>query len=332
MRHLTAKPVRLVGAICFFLLTAASAAVAQERYLIAYAGFAGFQSPLWATKELGLLAKYGINADLILTPGSTRQIQAMLGNSVHFAQVDAVTTINAIAQGADLVMISGSLNTFPFSFVAQKEIRKPEDLTGKKVGIVGFGGANELAVLLALKEWNMPRNAVTILQAGGAPQRYLALVTKALDATVLAQPEIGEAQRMGMNVLVHMRNMKTAAFPMNVMVVRRSFLQQNRELVKRYQQAYAEATYQLLNSKEKATAVLSKWLQQKNPKAIDETYQYIATSFSFPTRIAAQGIRNTLDMVAEKNPKIDKNPAKYIDESTLDELEKEGFFKRITTK
>ncbi len=332
MRNLTAKPVRLVGAICFFLLTAASAAVAQERYLIAYAGFAGFQSPLWATKELGLLAKYGINADLILTPGSTRQIQAMLGNSVHFAQVDAVTTINAIAQGADLVMISGSLNTFPFSFVAQKEIRKPEDLTGKKVGIVGFGGANELAVLLALKEWNMPRNAVTILQAGGAPQRYLALVTKALDATVLAQPEIGEAQRMGMNVLVHMRDMKTAAFPMNVMVVRRSFLQQNRDLVKRYQQAYAEATYQLLNSKEKATAVLSKWLQQKNPKAIDETYQYIATSFSFPTRIAAQGIRNTLDMVAEKNPKIDKNPAKYIDESTLDELEKEGFFKRITTK
>ena len=197
--------------------------------MIAYAGFAGFQSPLWATKELGLLTKYGINADLILTPGSTRQIQAMLGNSVHFAQVDAVTTINAIAQGADLVMISGSLNTFPFSFVAQKEIRKPEDLTGKKVGIVGFGGANELAVLLALKEWNMPRNAVTILQAGGAPQRYLGLVTKVLDATVLAQPEIGEAQRMGMNVLVHMRDMKTAAFPMNVMVVRRSFLQQNRD-------------------------------------------------------------------------------------------------------
>ncbi|MSP38713.1 MAG: hypothetical protein EXR70_09510 [Deltaproteobacteria bacterium] len=316
----------------FFLLTVASAAHAQERYLIAYAGFAGFQSPLWATKELGLLNKYGISADLVLTPGSTRQIQALVGNSVHFAQVDAVTTINAIAQGADLVMISGSLNTFPFSFVAQKEIRKPEDLTGKKVGIVGFGGANELAVLLALKEWNLPRNAVTILQAGGAPQRYLGLITKVLDATVLAQPEIGEAQRQGMNVLVHMRDMKTAAFPMNVMVVRRSFLQQNRELVKRYQQAYAEATYQLINSKDKATAVLTKWLQQKNPRAIDETYQYVASSFAFPTRVSPQGIRNTLEMVAERTPKIDRNVAKYVDESILDELEKEGFFKRITGK
>jgi NitT/TauT family transport system substrate-binding protein len=321
---------KLLILICLLILP--SAAMAQERYLIAYAGFAGFQSPLWATKELGLLTKYGVNADLILTPGSTRQIQAMLGNSVHFAQVDAVTTINAIAQGADLVMISGSLNTFPFSFVAQKEIRTPEDLNGKKVGIVGFGGANELAILLALKEWNMPRQSVTILQAGGAPQRFLALTAKALDATVLAQPEVGEAQRMGMNVLVHMRDMKTAAFPMNTMVVRRSFLQQNRDLVKRYQQAYAEATYQMINNKEKATAVLTKWLQQKNPKAIEETYQYVATSFAFPTRISSQGIRNTLDMVAEKNPKIDRNLAKYVDESILDELDKEGFFKRIATK
>jgi ABC-type nitrate/sulfonate/bicarbonate transport system substrate-binding protein len=297
---------RLIIAILCFIGSAPSLAMAQERYVIAYAGFAGFQSPLWATKDLGLLNKYGINADLVLTPGSTRQIQALLGNSAQFAQVDAVTTINAIAQGADLVMISGSLNTFPFSFVAQKEIRKPEDLAGKKIGIVGFGGANELAVLLALKEWNLPRQSVTILQAGGASQRFLGLTAKVLDATVLAQPEVGEATRLGMNVLVHMRDMKTAAFPMNVMVVRRPFLQQNRELVKRYQQAYAEAT--------------------------EETYQYIATSFAFPTRIASQGIRNTLDMVAQRNPKVDMNPAKYIDESTVDELEKEGFFKRITGK
>ena len=323
---------RCFALVILLLLAAPAGAAAQERYVIAYAGFAGFQSPLWATRELGFLAKYNVPADLVLTPGSTRQIQALLGNSAHFAQVDAVTTINAIAQGADLVMISGSLNTFPFSFVAQKEIRKPEELTGKKIGIVGFGGANELAILLALKEWNVPRQGVTILQAGGAAQRLLAMSAKALDATVLAQPELGEAQRMGMNVLVHMRDMKTAAFPMNAMVVRRSFLQQNRDLVKRYQQAYAEATYQLLNSKEKATAVLSKWLQQKNPKAIEETYQYVASSFSFPTRIAQQGLRNTLEMVSQKNPKLDTSLSKYLDESTLDELEKEGFFKKIGGK
>ncbi|HEY7167871.1 MAG TPA: ABC transporter substrate-binding protein [Candidatus Binatia bacterium] len=327
----------MIGKLVFAVLLSFAVplrALAQERYMIAYAGFAGFQSPLWATRDLGLLSKYGVNADLVLTAGSTRQIQALVGNSAQFAQVDAVTTVNAINQGADLVMISGSLNTFPFSFVAQKEIRKPEDLAGKKIGIVAFGGANELAIVLALKEWNVPRQSVTIIQSGGAPQRLVALSAKALDATVLAYPELGEAMRMGMNVLGHMRDMKTAVFPMNAIVVRRSFLQQSRDVVKRFQEAYAEATYQLLHNKDKAMAVLTKWLQQKNPRAIEETYQYIATSFSFPTRVSQQGLRNTLEMVAQRTPnaKIDMNIGKYLDESTLDELEKEGFFKKIATR
>ena len=324
-------PSRWLRPLLFLLLSFPAAAFSQERYLIAYGGFAGFQSPVWAAKDLGLLNKYGLNAETVMVPGSPREIQALIAGSVHFAQVDAVTTINAINQGAELVMISGSLNTFPFSFVAQKEIRRPEDLAGKKIGILGFGGANELAVVLALKEWNVPRQSVTIIQSGSAATRLVALSSRALDATVLAYPEISEAVRMGMNILAHMRDMKTAAFPMNAIVVRRAFLEKNRDVVKRFQQAYAEGTHQLLVNKEKATSVLAQRMQQKNPKAIEETYQYIAPSFSFPPRISHQGLRNTLEMVAQKAPggKVDSSLERYLDESTLDELEKEGFFKKF---
>ena len=323
-----------IGCLVFLLLLQPAICRAQEHYLIAYGGFAGFQAPIWAAKDLGLLNKYGLSGDVVMVPGSTREIQALLGGSVQFAQVDAVTTINAVNQGADLVIVSGSLNTFPFSFVAQKEIRKPEDLAGKKIGIVGFGGANELAVVLALKEWNVPRNSVTIIQSGGAANRLVALSAKALDATVLAYPELGEAVRMGMTVLAHMRDMKTAAFPMNVIAVRRTFLETNRDQVKRFQQAYAEATYQFLNNKDKALAVLSKRLQQKNPTAIEETYRYFAGSFSFPTRVSQQGLRNTLEMIAQRNPgsKPETNLGKYLDDSTIDELEREGFFKKLAGK
>jgi hypothetical protein len=43
-------------------------------------------------------------------------------------------------------------------------------------------------------------------------------------------------------------------------------------------------------------------------------------------------MRNTLDMIAQEDSKVDTNVGKYVDESLLDELEKEGFFKRITGK
>ena len=65
----------VLGLVVFLCILAPKALPAQERYNIAYAGFAGFQTPVWATKDLGLLAKYGINGDVVLLPGSTRQIQ-----------------------------------------------------------------------------------------------------------------------------------------------------------------------------------------------------------------------------------------------------------------
>ena len=317
--------------LALFLLVLPAAAAAQEQHLIAYAGFSGFQAPVWAPKDLGLMAKYGFNGDVVLVSGSVRQIQALQGGSIHFAQVDAATAINAISQGADLVMISGTLNSFPYNFVAQKEIRKPQDLIGKKIGILAVGGATETATILALKAWNVPRQSVTIFPAGDPVARIVALSTKAIDATVLSYPDVNEALRVGMHVLADMSEMKEASFPMNVMVARRSFVEKNRDAVKRLQQAYAEGTYQFMNNKEKGLAVLSKRLRLKNPKGIEETYQYFAARFSFPPRVSQDGLRNTLELLAQRTPgaKIDMNMSRYLDESTLDELEREGFFKRL---
>ena len=94
---------------------------AQERLLVSYAGFAGFQAPAWAAKDLGLFSKYGLNIELVMIPGSARGAQALLGGSTHFGQIDGTALIAAINQGADLVLISASLNKFPFSLVAQKQ-------------------------------------------------------------------------------------------------------------------------------------------------------------------------------------------------------------------
>jgi len=320
--------------VVLLLLFLPAKSLAQATYLVAYAGFAGFQAPVWAPKDLGLMAKYGFNGDVVLVPGSVRQIQAVLGGSIHLAQVDAATAIAAINQGADLVMISGTLNHFPYSFVTQKEIRKPEDLPGKKIGILAVGGATETATFLALKAWNIPRQSVTIFPAGDSAARIAALSAKAIDGTMLSYPDINEALRLGMHELVKMPEVKGTSFPMNVMVARRSFVEKNRDVVKRFQQAYAEGTYQFMTSREKGFAVLAKRLRFKNPKGLEETYDYFAKSFSMPTRVSHEGLRNTLEIIAQRNPavKVDMNVGRYLDESIVDELEREGFFKHLAGK
>jgi hypothetical protein len=64
---------------------------------------------------------------------------------------------------------------------------------------------------------------VTLLASGPAANRLVALSTGALDATLLAPPETGEAARMGLPTLAHMTELKAAYFPMNAIANRRSF-------------------------------------------------------------------------------------------------------------
>ena len=314
------------------LLLVVVQARAEEIYMLGYAGFAGFQASIWAVKDFGLLKKYGLEGETILVPGTSRQIQALVGNSIQFAHVDAAGDIRAVMHGADIVMIASSLNKFPFSLVTQKEIRKPSDLIGKKIGIVGFGGANDLAVTLLLREWKIPREKVTVLQAGGGANRLVALSTKALDATVLSHPELGEALRMGMNELGKLDEFKSIDYPMSAVAVRRSFVEQNRSVVKRFLMAYSEGTYLFMNDREKGMSLFKNRLKQDNPKALEQTYKYFAPKFSFPPRVSQSGMQNTLELIAKENPKLDTRVEKYVDESLMDELDREGFFKRIAGK
>lgn len=316
------------------LLFCSASAGAQEKFMASYAGFAGFQAPLWAASDYGLLTKRGLPVDLVMIPGSARGAQALLGGSTHFAQIDGTALIAAINQGADLVFVASSLNKFPFSLVTQKSIRQPKDLVGKKIGIVSLGGAHEVSLVLALREWKIPRQSVTLLASGPAANRLIALSAGALDATLLAPPETGEAARMGLPTLAHMTDLKAAYFPMNAIATRRSFLEKNRSTVKRFLEAYAEGIHQFMANKERGVALLSQRMKQRNPAVVEETYWYFASSFSSPPRMIRDGMRVAIDMLQQRSPetKFDTNIERYVDERLLDELDKEGFFERLGAK
>lgn len=322
----------LIGILCIlsFSLSAVHRADAEDKIIVGYDGTAGFQGPIWAAHDLGLLDRQGLNAELVMIPGSARGMQALLSGSTQFAQGSATGPISIIIKSGDLVIVAAALNKFPFSVVTQKEIRKPADLIGKKIGIVNFGGSNELAVRLALREWNIPAQSITLIPAGDAATRLIAMTTKVIDATVLSPPENLKAVEFGMNILGHISEMK-ASFPQTVITVRRSFLERNRNIVKRFVRAYSEAIYQFRTNREKAIAVYAKRLMQRDPRVVEETYNYFADKFSFPPRLDRDGLNNALSLVSPRAPGAKPEPRleQFFDGSLLDELESEGFFSKL---
>ena len=140
-------------AVVVFLLLGRGTTDANENIVVAYSGVSGFQGPLWAFSELKLFPKYNLNPEIVLIAGGTQSMQTLLANYTQFALASATPPLSVGLQGGAVVIVGAGLNKFPFSMVTQKEIDHPTTLIGKRIGIVNFGGSNELAAVLALKEW-----------------------------------------------------------------------------------------------------------------------------------------------------------------------------------
>lgn len=317
-------------AVAIFLVLGRGISLANENIVVAYSGVSGFQGPLWAFSELKLFPKYNLNPEIVLIGGGTQSMQALLSNYTQFALASATPPLSVGLQGGAVVIIGAALNKFPFSLVTQKGIDHPSKLAGKRIGIVNFGGSNELAAVLALKEWGIPRQAVTLIRSGDTASRLVALANGNLDATFLSMPYTLEARKLGLNVLAHLGDMQ-AAFPMTVVAVNRGFLQKKRNVVKQFMAGYSEAIYRLMQSKETGISIYRKYLKQQDAKILEATYDDIAGKFSFPPRINRQGLRNAAELVA-KDRTPDLNLNQFIDETVIDELEREGFFESLKKK
>jgi NitT/TauT family transport system substrate-binding protein len=305
-----------------------AALFAQELVVINHGGSAAYQAPLRAAKDEGLFEKYGVKAELVGVQGASRQIDDLLRGRAQFSHVVAVGPVAAALAGADLVIVAGAFNKFPWSLAARKSMDQPADLPGKRIGIAEPGGYVELSLRAALKEWKVPLQKVAFVSSGDAAARRDALIANRVDATLLMPPETFYVERHQLRILAHLGEFNPG-IPLDLLVVRRSYLATNRAVVKRVLQAYVEAVRLMQSDKQKALAVYRHMLEEDNPTTLEAIHESLARHFSFPPRVSREGLRLTANLIAEQRG-VAKRPADIIehlvDESLLGELEREGFF------
>jgi NitT/TauT family transport system substrate-binding protein len=317
----------LLSLISLWLMS--SSARGAEKLVADYGGHAGFQSALWVAKDLKILDKNGLDVEVIMITGSARSVAALMGGSTQFATGSATGPLAAAIKGSDVKIIAASYNKFPYAFVVKPDIRTPKELRGKRVNILNYGGSNDLALQLALKEWDMKLSDVQVIVGGDAPTRLGSLMAGRTDATILSPPHLTIAVKSGYRVLADMGEM-SATFSQSTLNIRGGYLRENRDVVKRFLRAYSEAIHVIKTDRKKTIDIFAKRMRIDDPETVQSTYDYFAPRFSFPPRVNLEGIRDTLDFYAERNPDFKNHkPQEFIDHSLLDELEKEGFFKKF---
>src|ERR1051325_1062721 len=316
------RVLRLIAVFACLVIPARGGVSAQTvRIAVGTASIASL--PTWVAKEGGYFTREGINAELIYIRGGPQTLSALIGGDVHFAQVYSAPILSARLTGADTVIVAGLINQPLFSVVTTPGIEKPEDLRGKKIGITTFGSATDVALRFALKKWGLrPETDVSILQMRGVPEILPAMASRSIDGGVLSPPTNMMAIKAGFKELSYLPQLGIS-FQHACLATTRRYLDKNRPATLKALKAYIAAIDRIKADNPFAKKVLSKYMQTRDNDVLEYSYNAANPIFKTPPYPTVDGIRATLDFLAEKDPKAKQAQAKdFVDLTLLEEIEK----------
>src|SRR5215469_10152672 len=97
----------------------------------------------------GFWAKQGLDASVVGAPGTSVALSQVISGQAQFGMCSGMDYMRAVATKGAPLMAVATINQRPaFVLVSLKDkpIRKGEDLAGKTVGILSFGGTTETYV------------------------------------------------------------------------------------------------------------------------------------------------------------------------------------------
>jgi NitT/TauT family transport system substrate-binding protein len=287
---------------------------------------------IYVTKEAKLFEKYGLYADPVAMRGSGESSKAMIGGSIQVAPIATPTVINAGLSGSDLVILAHTLPGVVHAMIVKPEIKRVEDLKGKKVGVTTFGSLTDFLVRHILRKKGLnPDRDVALIQIGGDPERIAALKQGTIDAASLSFPGYGIAMKMGFPMLWD--SAKEIDYPWIEITTRRAIIQKDREMMMNYMKAHLEGTALFKKDREFGKKVIKKTLRMDNEELVNEAYDLFAKAFLPAPYPNTAGMKTSFEYVAATRPEVwNHNPEEFADRSFVEELDKTGFIKKLYEK
>jgi len=295
---------------------------AADNIRIAFSAISPTQGVLWVADVGGFLSKNGLNAEIIYTRAA---IETLVAGEVQFGQMTGSLMFSARLQGADPVMIAGVQDVLNDRLVVRPNINSVESLKGKRIAVFRFGSASHMRLLNVLPRYGMSERDVTFLQVGDAPERLIAINSGSVEATLLSPPEHFEAVRLGMKILLNLRDLNVP-YQGSGLVTTQRLVARNRDLARRFLRAYVEAIHAVRTNPTLSKRAFAKYRQTKDDKQIEDAYQTLREMVPQKPYPSIDGFRTIIQDAAARIPAAkNANPRDFMDTSLLEELDRSGY-------
>ena len=273
----------------------------------------------------------------ILIPRNPLTVATLLAGEIDAAIIGPGHLVNAGLGGAELIGIANFHEKLDYRLNARPDIKRAEDLRGKRVAISGPGSTSHLVSLLSLQALKLdPTEAkITFLTIPGTEMnRRLALETGGVDATTLrgAIGDLYDHKDYGM--LYNLRN-SGMTLPQNMLVTTRRIAANKPHVIEAYLKTMIEAIAVTLDpaNKELVTRLLASNLRLSNPADAEESYNAVINSYERAPHISLEGMKRLHRLLTQINPKVaDVKVESVIDNSFMKRLESSGFIQSVAKK
>jgi NitT/TauT family transport system substrate-binding protein len=325
--------VTLLSSLCQPNISVA-ASPSLERLTIGWSAIAGSQAPLWITKEAGLFEKNGLDVTMIFLDGGSRATQAMMSGDLPIAQVGGNAPVGAKLRGADVTLIAGLLNVLAYSMVVAPEIKRPEDLRGKKLTVSRFGSNSDYATRKILLKWGLrPDIDVAVLQIpGGQPTRLAAIQSHQVHGMVAQPPVTNLARKLNLNIIAEPEDFG-GAYPTTPVASRVSYIRERRDTARKFTRALLEGIYVYKTQKDFSKKIIGKYVKTTDNDALEDSYQFFSRLVPQKPYPSLEAVKEALAELGEKDAKARAARAEeFVDMSLIKEFDDSGFIDGLYKK
>ncbi len=319
---------------CFLMLGISAQAAALTRTNFASSITSESMAVVWVAKERGFFQKYGLDVQSILMPRSALTVTALIAGEIDAAIIGPGHLLNAATSGADVIGIANFVQKLDYRFVGRPEIKKPEDLRGKRVAISGPGAVSHVVALLAIQNLGLDpnRDKITFLTIPGTEMnRRIALETMSVDASGL-NGAVGDLYASkGYTMLFNFKG-SGISLAQTALATSRRTIAAKPQVIDGYLKAFIEALAYILEPANKSALmrILASNLRLEGP-AIEEAYQAVVNSYDRIPYPNIDGIKRLQGIMVQLNPKLANVKAEsVVDSSLINKIEAAGFSKSLS--
>jgi len=166
----------------------AAPAAAATTVSVGLVGRSSNDWPLYIAQSTGIFAANGLSVDIINADSPVGATQQLLAGALDFGAVTSTQTAQAVQSGATIVSLLQNTNKPPYFVIGKKGVTSIAALRGKTVIVSGPSAITRVFMDTVLTKNGVNPSDVTYTYAGATNDRYAALLSGAVDASVLLPP------------------------------------------------------------------------------------------------------------------------------------------------